>query len=186
MGLESAGRPGSLGPLALPPRELQAGVPVQLQVVAVEEVRGEEAGGRGAERRQAEHRPARTTAPASPCCPGARRPSLGPPGWAQAQSAIPRCPWGMGGPGWRSCHIWLWRSSMRERGSGPSCPGQSAAAALCCSRKSSRAHQAGPASLTAAGRPEGACRAARAGRPGAQPQAAVGGGLLFPWLLEIR
>ena len=34
---------------------------MQLQVVAVEEVRGEEAGGRGAERGQAEHRPANTT-----------------------------------------------------------------------------------------------------------------------------
>lgn len=58
MGLESAGTPDFSGPLALHPPELQAGVPVQLQVVAVKEVRGEEAGGRGAERGQAEHRPA--------------------------------------------------------------------------------------------------------------------------------
>lgn len=37
-------------------RELQAGIPVQLQIMAIKEVCGEEAGGCGAEGGQAQHR----------------------------------------------------------------------------------------------------------------------------------
>ena len=86
--------------------------------------------------------------------------STGPPDDSSSQSMLSRCPSAksrptplgsgakcnsevsMGDGGWSRMaellSIWLWRSSMRERGSGPSCPPVSSGSPVLLSRKSSR------------------------------------------------
>ena len=86
--------------------------------------------------------------------------STGPPEDSSSQSMLSRCPSAksrptplgsgakcnsevsMGDGGWSRMaellSIWLWRSSMRERGSGPSCPPVSSGSPVLLSRKSSR------------------------------------------------
>lgn len=89
----------------------------------------------------------------------------------------------MGEGGWSRMaellSIWLWRSSMRERGSGPSCPPVSRGSPVLLSRKSSR--RPGRTGEVDEGRAvwgssaEGGDCVARG-----DPQAAVAGGFSFP------
>ena len=89
----------------------------------------------------------------------------------------------MGEGGWSRMaellSIWLWRSSMRERGSGPSCPLVSRGSPVLLSKKSSR--RPGRAGEADGGRAawgssaEGGACVARG-----DPQAAVEGGFSFP------
>lgn len=89
----------------------------------------------------------------------------------------------MGEGGWSRIaellSIWLWRSSMRERGSGPSCPPVSRGSPVLLSRKSSRRPGR-------AGEPEGggaAWGSSAEGGDGAargDPQGAVEGAFSLP------
>lgn len=133
------------------------------------------------------------------------RPSTGPPDDSSSQSMLSRCPSAksrptplgsgakcnsevsMGDGGWSRMaellSIWLWRSSMRERGSGPSCPPVSRGSPVLLSRKSSRR----PGRAGEPGGGGAACGSSAAGEGWAargEPQAAVGGAFSFPGSLK--
>lgn len=127
--------------------------------------------------------------------------STGPPGDSSSQSMLSRWPSArsrpipllgsgakcnsevsMGDGGWSRMaellSIWLWRSSMRERGSGPSCPLVSRGSPVLLSRKSSRrpgsvGEPGGGAAWGSSFEGEG-CGVSR------DPQAAAGGGFSLP------